>query len=1068
MIPASAESFEADVTKTFSTCSAIHSTMRATCHARSAPAAAPRASPRRSSRASRRGSTRVPRATSSTPTDDAADKRKNPALYDGSLHTAAADDASRVALASRARAAGRKPEILAPAGGWPQMRAAVEAGADAVYFGLNLLNARARAANFDVEELPDVVAFLHERGVRGFVTVNVLVFDEELTQAEALIRAVAKAGVDAVIVQDVGLVELVRRVAPNLAIHGSTQMSITSPEGAEFARELGCKRVVVGRELSVREIAAVRNGTEAEVEAFVHGALCVSYSGQCFSSEAWGGRSANRGQCAQACRLPYGLVVDGDVRDMGDVKYLLSPQDLMAVEMVPSLVEAGVSCFKIEGRLKGPEYVALTTSVYRRALDDAWTARLAREDASDASPGISPTSVPEWTLPASDRVDLAQVFARGQDADHDGLTRGFLEGPAHQRLVRGRAPRHRGVLLGEVTESHARRGGGVVVRLTGAAALKRGDGVVFDRGAPDEPEAGGNVWEVLDARGRSVGKGADDAVRDGEYELTFDGAVARSWGSSDGPAEPRRGDLVWRTGDADLDARLRRVIPDGVGEAPTRRDAVTVRVSSEGVGAPLRVTLVDARGREGVAETAAALAPAERQPMSFASIAKAIGQLGGTPFAVGELNVDGVDLDAGVFLPAGEIKSCRRRAVEALTTARRNSGAAAAEGMPADPVAAALVEAAWWGERDGVSSGDGSSSETHEDESSDASETPSGSTRVAAAAASSKSKPSLSVLCRTREQAEAALEVDWLDEIVLDFLEVHGLQAAVDAVRASGRFAVVATPRVLKPDEERLWRFYLKLGADALLVRSAGLMQTLTRLRAEDESSGGFEPARVPPLRGDFSLNAANAVGAAAFSRAWGLERLTPTHDLDARQQARLAEALGPEGAAAMEVVIHQHLPIFHTEHCVFCRFLSDGNSYKDCGHPCESADVHLRDGEGKDHLVLADMGCRNTVFNAQAQSGAEYVHELVAAGVRRFRVELVDEPGSVVAPLMDAYRQVLAGERHGAEVVEWVGSLPDANGRSHGAGRGSLEVRKERDRGTMKQTAAAKNAAARMAAKGR
>ena len=130
--------------------------------------------------------------------------------------------------------------------------------------------------------------------------------------------------------------------------------------------------------------------------------------------------------------------------------------------------------------------------------------------------------------------------------------------------------------------------------------------------------------------------------------------------------------------------------------------------------------------------------------------------------------------------------------------------------------------------------------------------------------------------------------------------------------------------------------------------------------------------------------------------------------------------------------------------------------------------DVHLRDGEGKDHLVLADMGCRNTVFNAQAQSGAEYVHELVAAGVRRFRVELVDEPGSVVAPLMDAYRRVLAGERRGADVVEWVGSLPDANGRSHGAGRGSLEVRKERDRGTMKQTAAAKNAAARMAAKGR
>jgi collagenase-like PrtC family protease len=221
------------------------------------------------------------------------------------------------------------------------MRAAVEAGADAVYFGLSAFNARARAANFDVEELPAVMAFLHERGLRGFVTMNVLIFDEELAAAEGLVKSIARSGVDAVIVQDIGLVALIARVAPNLAIHGSTQMSITSPEGAEFARELGCKRVVVGRELSVREIAAVRAGTDAEVEAFVHGALCVSYSGQCFSSEAWGGRSANRGQCAQTCRLPYGLVVDGAVKEMGDVQYLLSPQDLMAVELVPQLIEAG-------------------------------------------------------------------------------------------------------------------------------------------------------------------------------------------------------------------------------------------------------------------------------------------------------------------------------------------------------------------------------------------------------------------------------------------------------------------------------------------------------------------------------------------------------------------------------------------------------------------------------------------------------------------------------------------------------------------------------------------------------
>jgi collagenase-like PrtC family protease len=1024
--------------------------------------------------------------------DASAEKRKNPSLYDGSATAAA--DAGESSTPSAGPAHGPreivKPEILAPAGGWPQMRAAVEAGADAVYFGLNLLNARARAANFDVEELPEVMSFLHARGVRGFVTMNVLVFDEELAQAEGLVRSIAKAGVDAVIVQDVGLVNLIRKTAPGLAIHGSTQMSITSPEGAEFARELGCKRVVVGRELSVREIAAVRQGTEAEVEAFVHGALCVSYSGQCFSSEAWGGRSANRGQCAQACRLPYGLVVDGQLREMGDVKYLLSPQDLMAVEMVPSLIEAGVGCFKIEGRLKGPEYVALTVSVYRRALDEAWAAREA-----SATRG---TRTEEWHLPEADRVDLAQVFARGQDEEYDGLTRGFLEGVKHQRLVRGRGPRHRGPLLGEVTDCFLREGGGVVVRLRGGVPLKRGDGVVFDRGAPDEPEAGGKVWEVLDERGRSVAKTREDAVSTGEFELTFASGVAKAWnwdpvvtpsagavgsGSESGygarrreeekdaraarPRAPARGDLVWRTSDADLDARLRRMIPEGdvFDTAAVRREPVVVRVTASKIGEPLVITIEDAKGRVGRAVSDGTLTKAEKQPMSLASLAKAVGELGGTPFSLGELDASGVAFDTlDAFVPAGVIKSCRREAVEALVAARVSaSGSSAAEGLAERPVAAEMLEAAsafaWFGaetDRPSSAAENGESATESLDSSSREGNEPT---------SDASAGQMLSLLCRTREQAEAALLVPWLTEITLDFLEVHGLRDAVKAVRLSGRRCSVATPRVLKPDEEKLWRFYLSLDADALLIRSAGLMRTLVALR----EGGDGKTGPVPPLRGDFSLNAANAVGAAALLERGGLSRLTPTHDLDAKQQAALARALGPERARALEVVIHQHLPIFHTEHCVFCRFLSDGNSYKDCGHPCETSVVHLRDAESKDHLVLADMGCRNTVFNAQAQSGAEYLHDLMDAGVRHFRIELVDEPGSVVRDLLEAYRDAVAGDARGAEVVKWVGTLPDANGNAHGAGRGSLEVRREKDRGTMKQTAAAKHASARrQAARGR
>ncbi|KAF5827037.1 peptidase family U32-domain-containing protein [Dunaliella salina] len=225
-----------------------------------------------------------------------------------------------------------KPEILAPAGGWPQVKAACENGADAVYFGTPDFNARARASNFEASELRELMTYLHARGVKGYVALNILIFDEELEALEQRIREVAAAGVDALIVQDLGAVELIRRVAPGLPIHGSTQMSITSAQGAQFAAGLGVERIVVGRELSIKDIAKVREQSTAEVEAFVHGALCVSYSGQCFSSEAWGGRSANRGQCAQACRLPYGLIVDGMLDHLQGISYLkCSTQGLTAL-----------------------------------------------------------------------------------------------------------------------------------------------------------------------------------------------------------------------------------------------------------------------------------------------------------------------------------------------------------------------------------------------------------------------------------------------------------------------------------------------------------------------------------------------------------------------------------------------------------------------------------------------------------------------------------------------------------------------------------------------------------------
>src|SRR5436190_12587569 len=321
------------------------------------------------------------------------------------------------------------PELLAPAGDWECVRAAVANGADAVYFGLPRFNARLRAHNFTEAELPEVVAFCHRHGVKAYVAFNTLVFTAELADAADYLRLLNRAGVDALIVQDVGLVRLASEIVPELPIHASTQMTITSPEGAEFARELGIERTVLARELSLRELE--KFDASMPLEVFVHGALCVAYSGQCLTSESLGRRSANRGECAQACRMPYELIVDGTLRDLGDRRYLLSPQDLAAVEEIPALIERGVVSFKIEGRLKSPEYVAAVCQVYRRAIDAAVAVAGVCDPGSDSGNKPAGVTDPGYSVTDDERYQLEMTFSRG-------LFSGWMHGVDHQRLVSAR------------------------------------------------------------------------------------------------------------------------------------------------------------------------------------------------------------------------------------------------------------------------------------------------------------------------------------------------------------------------------------------------------------------------------------------------------------------------------------------------------------------------------------------------------------------------------------------------------------------------------------------------------
>jgi len=785
------------------------------------------------------------------------------------------------------------PELLAPAGNWDCVRAAIANGADAVYFGLPRFNARMRADNFTEEELPQLVAFCHRHGVKAYVTFNTLVFTGELEEAADYLRLLDRSGVDAVLVQDVGLARLARRITPDLPLHASTQMTITSPEGAEIIRrELGIGRIVLAREVSLRELEKFpADGLEYEV--FVHGALCVAYSGQCLTSESLGRRSANRGECAQACRLPYDLIVDGVRRDLGDRRYLLSPQDLAALEEIPALIERGIASFKIEGRLKSPEYVAAVCQAYRKAIDAALAGRA-------------------WKPLPTDRYPLEMTFSRG-------FFSGWLHGVDHQRLVAARFGKKRGAFVGRV----GRVGRDFLEIAELETPVKPGDGVVFDTGGDPDQEQGGRVYEV---------RGARLFFKHDHLDFT----------------QLQPGCRVWKTDDPALNAALKKSFAGRL--EPRRRERVNLRVSGQADG-PL---ILEARwqGLTFALRSAIPLQPARTAPLTPEKLREHLGRFGESPFALGELKND---LEGALILPIGELNRLRRELAalldaEAATCSRSETGITVAQLL-----------------------GELNRPET------------------------ATEPPRLAVLCRTDEQLDAALSCG-VPTLYADFEDVRRYKEAVARVRTNGSKTAIflATPRIQKAGEQGFFKLIEAAQPDGVLIRNLG-------------AADYFQSS---PLRkiGDFSLNIANPFTAAFFMEK-GLERITVSYDLNLGQVLALLRHAPPEW---FELTLHQHMPMFHMEHCVFAAFLSTGTSHLDCGRPCDVHRVHLRDRVGIEHPLRADAGCRNTLFNAASQTGALFYDDLAAAGLRRFRIELLEESGEETRRVITDYQALLDETRTG------------------------------------------------------
>lgn len=508
-------------------------------------------------------------------------------------------------------------ELLAPAGSREALVAAVENGANAIYLAGNAFGARAYASNFDREALREAIHFAHLRNVAIHVTVNTIVADEEMGPLRDYLRFLYEAGADAVLVQDLGVARVAHETVPDLPLHASTQMSVSSLEGVKALAELGFTRVVLARELSLKEIRNICAHAPIEIETFMHGALCVCYSGQCLMSSMIGGRSGNRGRCAQPCRLPYTLVDEKGQDVLGDKagSYLLSPRDLSTIDVIPDLIEAGVSSLKIEGRMKRPEYVATVVRTYREAIDTYYAGK-------------------SYAVTQEERDDLAQIFNRD-------FTTAYLEGRPGKAMMSDRRPNNRGLLIGRVTayDWDARI---VTVKLSGRLGL--GDQVDF------WVKVGGRVTATISALTDAKGR----AVEEGQAGDTVSFAI---------PSAVRDHDRVFKVYDARLMERAKETYASG---APVRRIPVAIEVRAA-IGEPLTVAICDGEGHRAEGKTDFIGESARKRPLSEEIIRKQVGRLGTSVYEMKSLHCD---IEGEVMVPMSEINEARRKAVEALDALR--------------------------------------------------------------------------------------------------------------------------------------------------------------------------------------------------------------------------------------------------------------------------------------------------------------------------------------------------------------------------------------------------------------
>lgn len=504
-------------------------------------------------------------------------------------------------------------ELLAPAGSFEAFKAAVENGANAVYLGGRSFNARANAANFDLEELRRVVQYAHERETFVYVTVNILIADQEFPELFDYLYELYEIGVDALILQDIGVAEVIQSILPEMERHASTQITINNSWGVRHMEKLGFQRVVFAREVSAEEMKKISEKTDLHLEVFVHGALCICYSGQCLMSSYIGGRSGNRGRCAQPCRLTYQLMNEDKTDLLAEAKlgdHLLSPRDLNFVEEIQELRKSGVYSLKVEGRMKRPEYVATVVRVYRHALDNVLA-----EERENSDSGIT----------EEEKMELLQVFNRD-------FSQAYFHGHPGAELMSYARPNNRGTRLGRITKNT-----GIQVEIKLEAYLRPGDGIEIWTSRGREGITVSKLWqgkfEVLEGKPGEV------------IEIEFSGK-----------AYP--GDRVFKTHDELLMEKARQSFQEGKEQ---RKRPLRMRISGS-IGEILVLEAQDGERNVKVSSTTPAQ-QALKRPLTQEYAFQQLGRLGTTPFWLEKLELN---VEEGLMIPVSEINEMRRLAVEGL------------------------------------------------------------------------------------------------------------------------------------------------------------------------------------------------------------------------------------------------------------------------------------------------------------------------------------------------------------------------------------------------------------------